>query len=413
MRVFYLPCELGRRLSYIEGSSARVACLISFGHIRSWRHICNWHHELVSYQKLHLSSTSNYPSCTQSVLAVDSSSCVSTQRKLENALKNNLIDEAWAVFSSHKSLHCLPNQELVKKMVNLMTSTSSSHFLLRAYKLVLLLLDKRQDLIDHESLIRLALSLARNQKPVAATTILRTLLDKSKLFSLDILSTIFFHLVKSEVGSCLASTMLIEICELSLFQKSVTRNCKQLKLLNLSVTIFNLVLDSCSRYGSFLKAQVIIDLMSQIGVVADVNSIIIFSRIYEKIGQRDELVRLKVLVDGCQSMKFMRHYCQLFDSLLSLHFRYNDLDAAAELMLDLCSRSESFQCVDKLTTRSDGLRKPCLFYIGSVNLRSGHCIMVEPERLGNVLTVDLQVLSGLVHFSNGKLVPSVKALRRL
>ncbi|KAJ0961643.1 hypothetical protein J5N97_001140 [Dioscorea zingiberensis] len=133
---------------------------------------------------------------------------------------------------------------------------------------------------------------------------------------------------------------------------------------------YNLVL-----HGSVLKAQQLIELMSQMEVVADANSIIIIARFYEMIGQRDELVKLKNHVDGVSSLTLSCHYQQFYDCLLSLHFKYNDLDAAAELMFELYRRLELLQSCN------GGSTKECY--------------------------------SGLILSSNGKLVPSKKALAKL
>jgi len=48
---------------------------------------------------------------------------------------------------------------------------------------------------------------------------------------------------------------------------------------------------------------------------------------------------------GRVSAPFISHYRQFYDSLLSLHFKYNDIDAAAEPVMDIyrCSESSPIQ----------------------------------------------------------------------
>ncbi|PKU81575.1 pentatricopeptide repeat-containing protein At4g17616 isoform X2 [Dendrobium catenatum] len=402
MRVFYCSCQLSRKVS-CAGSHASATSWINVSCGRSSILSYGWQHRLVRYRNLHLSSSlPHLSSTTQSVLPWESSSCESPLRKLEAALEENCVDDAWEFFCSYKCLHGFPKQVVVKKMISLMTRSVSSHWLLKAYHLVLLVLSKSPYLLDYDSLTRLALILARSQMPVPASTIIRIALDRFKFPSFDVLSTLLFHLVKSDIGAYLASNILIEICERSLHKKLV-----------LNVTIFNLVLNACLKFESFQKALLIIKCMSLIGVAVDANSIIIFAQIYEKLGLRDELMRLKVHVDSVLSMALSRHYCQFYDSLLSLHFRYNDLGLAMELMLDLYDQSKDFQCVDSLNTLKNELRKPFLLQIGSGNLTTGYKVVLEPDRLRTDFIVDSQGQSTLVLFSDGKLTPSTKALAKL
>ncbi|XP_020586245.1 pentatricopeptide repeat-containing protein At4g17616 [Phalaenopsis equestris] len=415
MRVFYWFYQLSQKISCM-GLQARPACWIIVNSGRSSSSILShgWHHEFGRYQKLNFSSNiSHISGTTQSVLSWESSLCESPLRKLEAALEENSVDDAWEVFCSYKSLHGFPKQVLVKKMINLMTCSLSSHWLLKAYQLVLLVLYKSPHLLDYDSLTRLALVLARSQMPVPASTIMRISLDRFKFPSFNLVSTLFYHLVKSDIGSYLASNILIEICEQCLHKKADTKNSKQLKLINQSITMFNLVLNSCSKFESFEKALLIIKFMSQIGVAADANSIIIFGRIYEKLGQHDELMRLKAHVDSVVYVGLSRHYAQFYDSLLNLLFRCNDLNTAMEVMLDLYGRPKSFQCGDGLNALKNGLRKPCVLQIGSNNLAMGYKIVIEPDHLGSDFILDPSDPSTLVLFYDGKVAPSTMALSKL
>ncbi|KAH0465077.1 hypothetical protein IEQ34_005180 [Dendrobium chrysotoxum] len=417
-RLYDVPFQSDRKSRHFEDvipvgsevtAGARWPVNVNCG--RSSRLSYGWQHRLVRYQNLHLSSSlPHLSSTTQSVLPWESSSCESPLRKLEAALEENCVDDTWEVFCSYKCLHGFPKQAVVNKMISLMTRSLSSHWLLKAYHLVLLVLSKSPHLLDYDSLTRLALILARSQMPVPASTIMRIALDRFKFPSFDVLSTLLFHLVKSDIGAYLASNILIEICERSLHKKPHTKNSKQL---NQNVTIFNLVLNACLNFESFQKALLILKFMSLIGVAVDANSIIIFAQIYEKLGHRDELMRLKVHVDSVVSMALSHHYCQFYDSLLRLHFRYNDLGPAMELMLDLYDQSKAFQCADSLNRLKNGLRKPCLLQIGSGNLTTGYKVVLEPDRLRSDFILDSQGQPTLVLFSDGKLAPSTKALAKL
>ncbi|PKA53306.1 Pentatricopeptide repeat-containing protein [Apostasia shenzhenica] len=348
-----------------------------------------------------------------SILPWESAFSETSLRKLEAALDNDCVEDAWEVFCDYKCLHGLPKRDLVRKMISLMACSSSTQWLHKAYDLVLVVFRERPDILHSEGLIRLSLILARSQMPVLCSTIFRIVFENFKIPSDDLLCTIFCHLVKSEIGSYLASNILVEICESSQACKPVVRKSIQLKPMIHNATIFNLILDSCSKYGCFLKAQLIIELMSKFGVTADVNTITILAQLYENIGQRAELMRLRVHIDRVAPLSFKRHYCQFYDSLLSLHFKYNDIDSAAELMLELYRNSKSSIYGDILITANNGLRNACLVQIGSDNLKTGHKLKIDPWHLDSNFIVDSQSYSGLALFTDGKIIPSTKALAKL
>lgn len=334
-------------------------------------------------------------------------------RKLESALKDDSVNEAWEAFSNFNRLYGFPEQHLVSKMIILLSYSSSCQWLHKAYDLVLAVQNEKPHLLHYDPLTRLALTLLRTQMPVPASSVLRIVLENGKLPPIDIWSTLFFYLVKTRIGSYLASDILIDICEFVLHRTSETISSKNMNAnaTKPNITIFNLVLNSCAKFGSTLKVQQIIELMPQVGAVADANTIIIIARIYEMIGQRDELKKLKKHIDGVSSVLLNRHYRQFYDSLLSLHFKYNDIDAAAELMLDLYRRPKPLQSSSGSCAKSNGPQTYCMVQIGSSNLKMGYKIMVEPNQMQNDIVVD--AYSSLVLFTDGKLVPSERALAKL
>ncbi|XP_072961516.1 pentatricopeptide repeat-containing protein At4g17616 isoform X1 [Typha angustifolia] len=328
-------------------------------------------------------------------------------KKLEIALKDGNVDEAWEAFNNFKRLHDFPTRQLVSRIIVLLSYSSSRDLLQKAYDMVREIHEEKPHLLDCSSLSRLALILARSQMPIHASTILRIILEIGKLPSVDILCTVFLHLVKTQVGSYLAMDVLIESCKLLLHESSDRKKFKKVQLIKPNITLFNLVLDSCARFGCTMKAQEIIQLMPLVGLMADADTIITISRIYEMTGQRDELKKLKGHIDCISSVSLIRHYRQFYDSLLSLHFKYDDIDAASELLLDLYGQPKPFQ------SSSNGFQNYCLMHSGSSNLKTGHKITVELTKKENCSFVDAQSHPGLVIFVDGKLVPSVKALAKL
>lgn len=355
--------------------------------------------------------------CTKTQYDVlwEGSSSASLSRKLEIALKDDNVNEAWEAFSNFKHLYGLPKQHLVSKMIILLAYSSGCHWLHKAYDLVLTVQNEKPNLLHYDPLTRLALTLVRTQMPIPASTVLRIVLGNGKFPPIDIWSTMFFHLVKTQTGSYLASDILINICEFVLHHTSDGKRSKNMNANSVkpNITIFNLVLNSCAKFGSTLKAQQIIELIPRVGIVADANTIIIIARIYEMIGQRDELKKLKKYIDGVSSVLLHHHYRQFYDCLLSLHFKYNDIDAAAELILDLYQRPKSLQFPSGLYAKSNGPQAYFTVQMGSNNLRMGYKIMVEPYQIQNYFVVDAQSYSKLVLFTDGKLVPSKRALAKL
>ncbi|KAG1368020.1 pentatricopeptide repeat-containing protein [Cocos nucifera] len=413
MRGFFGLCQFGHRFSCVA-FAAEVVGNVSYagGFFSKYNVFCT---SALCFRMHYNPSLQHLCTKTQYEGLWEGSSSATLLRKLEIALKDDGVNEAWEAFSNFRRLYGFPEQHLVSKMIILLSYSSSCHWLHKAYDLVLAVQNEKPNLLHYDPLTRLALTLLRTQMPIPASTILRIVLGNGKLPPMDIWSTLFFHLVKTQTGSYLASDILVDICEFVLHH---TSNAKRFKNMNAnavkpSITIFNLVLNSCAKFGSPLKAQQIIELIPRVGVVADANTIIIIAQIYEMIGQHDELKKLKKHIDGVSSALLNRHYRQFYDCLLSLHFKYNDIDSAAELILDLCQRPKSVQSFSGLYAKSNGPQTYCMVQIGSNNLRMGYKIMVEPNQIQNDFVVDAQSYSKLVLFTDGKLVPSKRALAKL
>lgn len=326
--------------------------------------------------------------------------------KLENALKDLKLDEAWETFNDFIRLYGFPNHLLVSRFITQLSYSSSPCSLQKAYDLGMMVLKEKSYHLQPDILVKLALSLSRAQMPIPSSTILRLVLEKGMLPPMNVLQLLFLHMVKTEVGTCVASNLLIQICDKYVRFCSGKSPCAN--LLKPDTVIFNLVLDACVRFGSSLKGQQIIELMSQTGVVADAHSIIIIARIHEINGQRDELKKFKDHVAPLP-VAFVSHYRQFYDCLLSLHFKFDDIDAAAELLLDM-NRSQGSHTVDD---PGKDFQKPRFVPIGSQNLRNGLKIQIMPELIHKDSALKEGGKSDLVLFRDKKLLPSNRALSKL
>lgn len=323
--------------------------------------------------------------------------------KLERALKEHKVDEAWESYKNFKSLYGFPDQLLVANLITESSYSSSSKSLRMACDLLLTISKEKPVLLRREMMIKLVLSLARAQIPIPTSCVLRLMLEKKSLPSLDVLRMVFLHLVKTETGTYLASNVLEEIC--NCFHKLSVKKSAHTELTKPDVMIFNLVLDACVRFGTPLKGQQLMELMPIIGVVADAHTAAIIARIHEMNGMRDELKKFKECLDTV-SISFAHHYQQLYDSLLSLHFKFNDIDDASSLLLDLCGSNHS-----QIGQRES--LKYCTVSIGSDNMKMGLKLLFQPQQLQKDVVYKVDIKQDLVFYRDGKFVLSNKGLAKL
>ncbi|XP_039060969.1 pentatricopeptide repeat-containing protein At4g17616 [Hibiscus syriacus] len=339
-------------------------------------------------------------------LSWEGSSHVVLLTKLENALKDLKLDEAWETFNDFKRSYGFPNHLLVSRFITLLSYSSSPHWLLKACDLVMMVLKDKLDHLRPGMLIKLVLSLARAQMPIPLSMILRLMLEKRMIPPMNVLHLLFLHMVKTEVGACIASNLLVQICDSYIRFCSGKSHCPN--LLKPDTMIFNLVLDSCARFAASLRGQQIIELMSQTGVVADAHTIIIIAQIHEMNGQRDELKKFKDHV-ATLSVAFVSHYRQFFECLLNLHFKFDDIDSAAELLLRMNRSLDSHPMKDS----GKDYQKPCFVPIGPQNLRNGLKIQIVPELMQKDSVLKAEGKSDLVFCRDKKLLPSNRALSKL
>lgn len=323
--------------------------------------------------------------------------------KLQTALKEHELNEAWETYKDFKRLYGFPEDSLMRQLITEFSYSLDSKGLRRAFDLVLSMPKEKSALLKLDLLTKLCLSLARAEMPLPASVVLRLMLGKKSLPQVDILGLVFLHLVKTETGAVLASNVLTEICDL--YQQLIASKSNCAKMIKPDTMLFNLVLDGCVRFGSSLKGQQIIELMAQVGVVADAHSIVIIAQIYEMNCMRDDLKRFKRHIDMV-SASLVCHYRQFYDSLLSLHFIFNDIDAASALILDICGYGDP-NCFQERR------KEPCAVPIGSPNLRMGLKLHIQPEPLLKDTIIKVERKPKFVMTKNGKLVLSSYSVAKL
>ncbi|XP_071732469.1 pentatricopeptide repeat-containing protein At4g17616 [Rutidosis leptorrhynchoides] len=317
-------------------------------------------------------------------------------KNLESYIQNHQINEAWETYMDYKKLYGLPDIHLLSMFIAEFSYTREPKLLQRACDVIQSLPKKKSNLLQFDLLYNVSLSLARTQMPVPASTILRIMIEKDNVPPVNLLGPLILHMVKTEIGTYLASNILIQICD-HFQHKAFNRST-----IKPNITIFNLILDSCSRYNYLFKAQQIIELMAQIGVVGDAYTIITIARIHAYNGQRDELKKFKHCVDQVAG-SLGHHYFQFYDCLMSLHFKFNDFDAACKLISDMSTFSGTCK----------GPHKPFVISLGSQNLRKGLKLQVLPHVLQENFLMKLERNEGLVMHINRKLVFSNKTIAKL
>ncbi|KAL6178466.1 hypothetical protein ACLB2K_049984 [Fragaria x ananassa] len=383
---------------------------------------------IISYQQHRNSSSQNF--CTAvhpEKLCWEGSSRAAMLKRVEAALKEHQVNEVWESFIDFKRLHGFPEGFLIHKLITELCYSSDPYWLQKACDLVLVNLRERSDLLQSDILTKLSLSLARSQIPKPTMMILRLMLEKRNLPPMNVLCLVVLHLVKTEFGTHLASNFLIQICDH--FQSLRAKKSDHAKLLQPDTMIFNLVLDACVRFKLALKGQQIMELMAATGVAADARSIVIIARIHELNGQREEIKNYKCYIDQV-SAPFVQHYRQFYDSLLSLHFKFDDVIAASELILQMCDDRKSLP----IQRDKKNSQRSYLVPIGSHNLKSGLNMQIIPELLQKDSVLKLEgwletahdilddmeaaetpmgystFMSLLTAYYKGKLVPEAKAL---
>ncbi|CAN8324995.1 unnamed protein product [Cochlearia groenlandica] len=337
-------------------------------------------------------------------LTWEASSQAILSKKLETSLRSHRVDEAWEVFKDFKRLYGLPNPEIMNRFVTVLSYSSDSSWLNKAYDTANLALNQNSCMLSNDALSKLTLSLARSQMPESACYMLRTMLEKRGcVLSSDVLRLVVMHMVKSDVGACLVSNYLVQVCDRFLGSNSSKRN-----VMKPDRVLFNLVIGSCVRFGFSLKGQELVEMMARVDVVADAYTIVIMSCVYEMNGMRDELKKLKEHIGQVPS-QLLCHYRVLFDNLLGLEFKFDDIGSVGRLVLDIC-KSNDLVSVQNLGFDTE---KPRVLSVGSHHIRSGLKIQISPKVLQRDSSLGVDTEATFVSYTNAKLGITNKTLAKL
>ncbi|XP_078442638.1 pentatricopeptide repeat-containing protein At4g17616-like [Wolffia australiana] len=160
-------------------------------------------------------------------------------------------------------------------------------------------------------------------------------------------------------------------------------------------------------FGDSLVAHQVFEVMLKIGLTADLTSLAAIAKICEMNGLREDLRKLSSFVDSAASLSLNHHCCRSFyESLLSLHFKFNDLDAASGLIVGLYRRSGA------ALPRAQ-IPESAVLQVGSGNLKAGSKLLIKLSPLERGLFIEPERRSDLIVLEGGNVLPSKRAVAKL
>lgn len=260
---------------------------------------------------------------------------------LVNAVDEQRYQDAWTAYEKHLHMAGLPRKSDLNKLIIGLAESLDSQWLSRAYSLVEVAFDlQKQELLERDPLIYLALILARSDLPILASNIVRKLVHMEAFPPLKAWSGVIGHMCQSSTGAFLATELIMEIGYLFKDNRVDPRKKSNRPLLSMKPDsfVFNIALTGCLLFGTTRKAEQLLELMPRIGVKPNADLLIVMARIHEKNGRRDEIKKLKRHVDeacGLGAVEFQLFY----DCLLSCHLKFGDLDTATDMILDMLRKA--------------------------------------------------------------------------
>lgn len=283
----------------------------------------------------------NFSTMAESIL-VQARDASRVALELENAIEEQRFEDAWKAYEKHVNMDGFPRKSVLSKLLTGFAESCDRHWLDKAYIVVeQVFKEKKHELLEKEPLIYLSFILSRCEMPVFALNTLRKLIQIEAFPPLAAWSGVVGHISQTATGAFLASELIMEIGYLFKDNRVDPRKKSNRSLLSMKPTsfIFNIALTGCLLFGTTKKAEQLLELMPRVGVKPDANLLIVMARIYEKNGHRDEVKKLKRLVDetcGLGDFEFQ----QFYDCLLSCHLKFGDLGSAVDMVLDMLRKAK-------------------------------------------------------------------------
>ncbi|CAN0913926.1 Pentatricopeptide repeat-containing protein At1g03100, mitochondrial [Linum grandiflorum] len=291
-----------------------------------------------------INSRSNYSSIADTIL-VQARDPAKLSEDIEAALDDVRFSDAWSLFNQHMQMEGFPRKSVLSKLLTSFAESLDVQWIGRAYDLIeQAIAESKQTLLEKEPLIYLSLSLAKCGSPVAASTLIRKLIEMEQYPPVSAWSAVLAHMSLTSPGAYLAAELILEIGYLFQDNRIDPRKKSNAPLIAMrpDTTSLNIALAGCFLSGTTRKAEQLLDMMPRIGVRVDTSLLITMAHIYEKNGRREELRKLQRHIDEAPDLTDVQ-FRQFNNCLLTCHLKFGDLESASDMVLQMLQKAKQAQ----------------------------------------------------------------------
>lgn len=265
--------------------------------------------------------------------------------ELMNAIDEGKLDIACRIYDQYLHMDGFPRKSVLSVLIVGLAESYDSHWLSKAYQLVESIFNKRKsELLEKDPLLYVAFLLSRYGLHVEASTMLRRLVEMAEFPPVTVWTVIIGQLAQTSEGALLAAELVLEFGYLFKDNRVDPRKKSNKPLLSMKPIseTFHIALTGCLIFGLTKKGEQLIELMPRVGVRADGSLLIVMAQIFGKNGCIDELKKLKRHVNEANDIDVLQ-FRQFYDCLLSCHLKFNDLDSATGIVLEMLRRAKEAQ----------------------------------------------------------------------
>ncbi|PWA57643.1 Pentatricopeptide repeat-containing protein [Artemisia annua] len=302
------------------------------------------YHDVAFHRRVEVHKWQTFSTMASTIL-VQARDPAKLSEELQNALDEHRLNDAWNLHEQHMNMEGFPRKSIVNKLLTTFAQSLELQWLDRAFDLVQKAMSEhKQNLLDKEALIYLSLCLAKYGLPVNAAIIIRKLVETEQFPPVTAWSAVLAYMSQTAAGAYLAAELVIEIGYL--FQDGRVdprkKSNEHLIAMKPNTTAVNVALAGCLLFGLTRKAEQLLDMIPRIGVKTDINMLIMMGHIYERNGRREELKKLKRYVDEAHDLSDGQ-FREFYNSLLSCHLKFGDLESASHMVLEMLCKSKKAQ----------------------------------------------------------------------
>ncbi|KAI3703382.1 hypothetical protein L1987_73412 [Smallanthus sonchifolius] len=284
-------------------------------------------------------------STVASTILVQARDPAKLSEELHIALDEQRLNDAWNLHEQHMNMEGFPRKSIVNKLLGTSAQSLEVCWLHRAYDLVEKAVNEhKQNLLEKETLVYLALCLARYGLPVNAATIVRKLIETEQFPPVTAWAAILAYMSQTSAGAYLAAELVLEIGFMFQYGRVDPRKKSNEHLIAMkpNTTVVNIALAGCLLFQTNRKAEQVLDMIPRIGVKTDVMLLIMMGHLYERNGRREELKKLKRYIDEAHDLSDSQ-FREFYNCLLSCHLKFGDLESASHMVLEMLRKAKRAQ----------------------------------------------------------------------